>query len=59
MDLSFFEPSPPHEASPPPPPMKREVALSVAVYDHYQYFYQAATRFMGGGMQSNLIVFWY
>ena len=39
--------------------MKREAAFSVVVYDNYQYFYQAASRFMGGGgeMQSNLIVF--
>ena len=48
MELSFFEPS----------PMKREVALSVVVYDNYQYLHQAASRFMGGGgMQSNLIAF--
>ena len=26
----------------PPPPMKREVALSVVVYDNYQYLYKAA-----------------
>ena len=48
MVLSFSEPF--------PPPMKREVALSVVVYDNYQYLHQAASRFMGG-MQSNLIVF--
>ena len=36
--------------------MKREDALSVVVYDNYQYLHQAASRFMGG-MQSNLIVF--
>ena len=35
--------------------MKREVTLSVVVYDNYQYLHQAASRFMGGGgMQSNL-----
>ena len=37
--------------------MKRKVAFSVAVYDNYQYLHQAASRFMGGGMLSNLIVF--
>ena len=31
--------------------------FSVVVYDNYQYIHQAASRFMGGGMQSNLIVF--
>ena len=34
-----------------PPPPKREVALSVVVYDNYQYFHQAASRFMGGCSQ--------
>ena len=37
--------------------MKREAAFSVVVYDNYQYLHQAASRFMGGGMQSNLITF--
>ena len=46
--ISFFEPS--------PLPMKREVALSVVVYDSYQYLHQAASRIMEG-MQSNLFVF--
>ena len=36
----FFEPF---------PPMKREAAFSVVVCDNYQYFHQAASRFMGGG----------
>ena len=39
MELSFFEPF--------PAPMKREIALSVVVYDNYQYLHQAASRFMG------------
>ena len=37
-------------------PRKREVALSVVVYDNYQYLHQAVSRFMEG-MQSNFIVF--
>ena len=37
--------------------MKREVALSVVVYDNVQYLHQATPRFMEGGMLSNLIVF--
>ena len=40
----------------PSPPMKREVALSVVIYDNDQYLHQAASHFMGG-MQSNLVVF--
>ena len=49
MELSFFEPI---------PPLKREVALSVLVYDNYQYLHQAASLFMGGNAVK-FNCFWY
>ena len=42
---------------PPPPPMKQEVALSVVVYDNYQYLHQTASGFMGNAVKFNC--FWY